>query len=345
MNNTNNTNMNESKKNYYKGIYNDIFQRSKEYFQSNNIKSMVLGISGGIDSALTAVLASEIGYNMGIPLIGVSMPASTNKDDENLSAELSMKLCDNADTFNIQNLYNIFSHSINSFIGIDDKNIKVIPEGNIKARIRMMILYHIAWMYSGIVLDTDNKTEFLTGFWTRHGDDGDFGFFAQLYKHEIYEFADYLIGVYTDKCKELLIPDINPNTSMNDLINQLSPDKKVIYDKYLNYIMALSTARKLVPTDGNGVSKSDLDQIMPGHTYDDVDDILKKYEDYPDMRKVPSLKYEYLIPLYKKYGEDDVNKLLDRVDKTEFKRKHLPLTINLKGTYNGVVGSNEEIYN
>ena len=62
----------------------------------------------------------------------------------------------------------------------DDDMSYRIRKGNIKARIRMMYLYNVAQINKGLVLSTDNYTEYLLGFWTLHGDVGDFGMIQNL---------------------------------------------------------------------------------------------------------------------------------------------------------------------
>jgi len=61
-----------------------------------------------------------------------------------------------------------------------------------KARIRMILLYDLAGGNDGMVLSTDNYTEYLLGFWTLHGDVGDFGMIQSLWKTEVYDMVEWI---------------------------------------------------------------------------------------------------------------------------------------------------------
>ena len=111
------------------------------------------------------------------------------------------------------------------------------------ARMRMIYLYDLAQKNKGMVLSTDNLTEYYLGFWTLHGDVGDFGMIQQLWKTEVYEMTRWL---YETKYKNLRI-----GSSIMSSINK-------------------------APTDGLGISDGDLEQLG-ANTYEKVDDILKRY--------------------------------------------------------------------
>jgi len=217
----------------------------KNYILSSNLKSLVLGISGGIDSALTAALAFDVCKELGIPLIGRSITIETNKPDERYRAELigrsltsDFKEIDLTEPF-----LNLRKFVIEDFENQDitDFGYK-IRQGNIKARVRMIYLYELASRYKGLVLSTDNLTELLVGFWTLHGDVGDYGMIQQLWKTEVYAMSKYMVE------------------------NQLN-------EKQSEALLACVNA---VPTDGLGISNSDLDQLK-ATSYEEVDNILIDY--------------------------------------------------------------------
>lgn len=196
------------------------------------LKSLVLGISGGIDSALCAALARPVCDKLGIDLIGRSIPITTNTSDEKERAEAIGKVfCTNFDEVwkgeeSFQELWDLVK-----FEGwaVEDPKEK-IRKGNIKARIRMIYLYDLAQINNGLVLSTDNYTELLLGFWTLHGDVGDYGMLQNLWKTEVYEMAEYLVSTLT-------------------------------YEPQANSLYSCITCQA---TDGLGISKTDLDQILPG---------------------------------------------------------------------------------
>jgi NAD+ synthetase len=119
-----------------------------------------------------------------------------------------------------------------------------IRAGNIKARIRMIIMYNKAAQLKGLVLSTDNYTEYMLGFWTIHGDHADYGMIQNMWKTEIYTLAYFMALEFkhTDAIKERI---------MLEAINA-------------------------VPTDGLGITASDCEQFGVA-TYDEVDRILKEW--------------------------------------------------------------------
>lgn len=219
----------------------------QQYCERNNIKSLVLGISGGIDSTLTAAIAKLVADAVDIPLYGVSMPTVTNASEEKRAANMvGNAFCDAFAAQPINQLYDTTEtvlRSVMKNLSYSQESTK-IAKGNIKARIRMMTLYHIASMTGGIVLDTDNATEHFTGFFTVHGDEGDIGVLRALNKSAIFKFADWMI-------------------EQTELFSE-------------EQINALKASRALNPTDGNGVG-CDLDQFgLP--TYEEVDKVVSGEE-------------------------------------------------------------------
>lgn len=280
-----------------KNLFESLVICTKNYLEQNNIKSMVLGISGGIDSTVVAVICNEINKrNPELKLIGVSLPSNTNEDPEIKTAKLvGESFCN---IFQIQPIQGMFDYFIKNSSGIQKQT--PLANGNIKARLRMIYLYNIAGLNKGIVMSTGNLTETYTGFWTIHGDEGDLGPIETLYKHQVYKLADWMI-------KNL----------------DLSDGQKE----------AVKESMKLIPTDGNGVmAGGDLAQIAPGHTYNEVDRILNNII---NVRKVCGKDWDQHLDEFigirvvkDLYGEDTVMKLVERIKRSEFKRKHRPLVIN-----------------
>lgn len=229
----------------YERMENNILKLTKEYISSHGIKSLILGLSGGIDSALVAVLASKVE----IPLIGFGLPIHSNWEEEKRANNIGKAFCSE---YCISSLSEWFTDSA-SRMGILGKEgyRYAIARGNLKARLRMIKLYDEAYHRGGMVLSTDNLTEYLLGFWTLHGDVGDFGMIQQLWKTEVYGLSTYL------------------NMSMRN---------KIQFDSFKACIDAM-------PTDGLGITESDFDQIFPDynrnchpyHNYKIVDSRLKDH--------------------------------------------------------------------
>ena len=263
----------------------EIFLES--YINKNGLKSIVCGISGGIDSTVSAIIASNVCKKVGIPFIGRSLPCSTNKKEETVSANLVGKaFCDDFKEVNISEECQKLIYELE----LNEGDMSRLQEGNIKARVRMIYLRHLASIHNGIVLDNDNFTEWNLGFWTVGGDspmDLNIGL-HYLWKTEVYELANFLLE--------------EQNQS----------------DKY----QALLASIELTPTDGNGVSASDCEQFGL-ENYEQVDDVLKTMY-YSTCTK------ENYIRLIDSYGKTGVDKVISLHKKTEFKRENFPITPTFK---------------
>ena len=159
------------------------------YTIEHNIESLIVGVSGGIDSAVVSTLCASTG----IPTIVVGLPLNSDNTNTGLS-NLQMKFI----TENFTNtrseeidLGNIFNVLKSKFV---DKYPSELGFANSKSRLRMISLYQIAASTSGIVVGTGNKVEdFGVGFYTKYGDGGvDISPIADLYKSEVRELGKYL---------------------------------------------------------------------------------------------------------------------------------------------------------
>ena len=170
-----------------KKVIDHIVHWIKTYVESepSNIKSLVIGVSGGIDSALTSTLCAMTN----IKTILVKIPLSSN--DISLSREHCKTL---QEKFNDVEVYEInLSSTFQQFKIACEKNNYDSQLGfaNSKSRLRMTLLYQIAQSSSGIVIGTGNKVEdFGVGFFTKYGDGGvDISPIADLNKSEVRELA------------------------------------------------------------------------------------------------------------------------------------------------------------
>lgn len=245
----------------YSKVFDTLVNETKKYLEDHNLQAMVLGISGGIDSTVTAAICSEVSKCTDIPLIGRSLPIK-NKDDEfNVSKLVGEAFCTNFQVCNLDEslLYTKVLQTIEHFEG--EGSISKIANGNIQARLRMIYLYNLASIHNGIVISTDNQTEYQLGFWTLHGDVGDFNPLFGLWKTEVYALADWLLQEYSmEHCEHLV------RVSKGEEEPHL-PLK----------VEALKASIALTPTDGLGISNSDLEQIG-AKSYSEVDDILQEFE-------------------------------------------------------------------
>ena len=274
-----------------------------DYIKDNHLQSLVIGVSGGIDSTISCVIASPVCKELNIPLIGRSLPTTTNKSDENNVAVLvGNAFCSD---FKVENISEECQKLIYE-LELKEGKMTRLQEGNIKARVRMIYLRHLASIHKGVVLDNDNFTEWNLGFWTVGGDspmDINLGL-HYLWKTEIYELANYLkIGCLCNR---------------QDYCVSGTGDKNgdIKYD-------AIHASMKLTPTDGNGISNSDCEQFGLDN-YEQVDDVLKTMY-YPRLDENGMANSNEFIRLIDSYNEQGVDKVMLLHQNTAYKRKELPI--------------------
>ncbi len=152
----------------------------KQQVKNSGAKGIVMGLSGGIDSAVVAALCKEaVGKNK---LFMLFMPCNSDpqdlKDAKLVARELGLKL----KLVDLSKVYNNF--------------IKALPvtgslaRGNLKPRLRMSALYYFANKLNYLVCGTGNKSEFMVGYFTKYGDGGvDILPIADLFKHQVRNLA------------------------------------------------------------------------------------------------------------------------------------------------------------
>jgi len=163
----------------------------KSYVENNNITYLVVGVSGGIDSAVVSTLCAETG----LPTILVGMPINSSPENTRLS-DLQISLL-TAKYSNVEGCHIDLSPVFESFKSrkaFDKMFTSELGFANTKSRLRMISLYQIAASVNGIVIGTGNKVEdFGVGFYTKYGDGGvDISPIADLYKSEVTEPTDGL---------------------------------------------------------------------------------------------------------------------------------------------------------
>tara|TARA_B100000035_G_scaffold315077_1_gene333791 strand:+ start:2044 stop:2790 length:747 start_codon:yes stop_codon:yes gene_type:complete len=156
----------------------------------NPAKSLVVGVSGGIDSALTSTLSSMTG----LKTVAISMPINTSSGTHDLGQVHGKWLKGNYNntTFITIDLTAIYEQFNSVMINSNQKS--DLGFANSKSRLRMITLYQVAAAQNGIVVGTGNKVEdFGVGFYTKYGDGGvDISPIADLMKSEVKSLASTL---------------------------------------------------------------------------------------------------------------------------------------------------------
>jgi NAD+ synthetase len=296
----------------YEKVFITMVTQTKQYLEDNNLFAMILGISGGLDSTVTAAICHEVeNRNPDIKFIGINLPCTSNNQDENDSAEMCMKAFCKENHYYTENLQK--EYMLMKATCAQRHIMTTIGAGNIKARLRMITLYNEANYFSGCVMDTDNLTEHYLGFFTIHGDVGDYNPIGGLWKHEVYGLAKWIREYYHKKFMDPIGPKVDVET----------------ITKYSKMVDALDAAIGITPTDGNGVKAGgDMAQIAPAfvddvnvNAYKKVDKIIKTYL---EQRYLPGA----IENLYEEFGQETVDGVINRIKRTQFKRDKLPVVID-----------------
>jgi len=160
-----------------------------DYFEKLGFTKAVIGLSGGIDSALVLYLAAKaLGAQNVRSLLMPSEFSSTHSIDD--SVALSENLGTEYEILSIENLFANFRNDLKPVFGNLPFN---IAEENIQARIRGVLLMAVSNKFGNILLNTSNKSECAVGYSTIYGDmNGGLSVIADLYKTEVYELVNWI---------------------------------------------------------------------------------------------------------------------------------------------------------
>ena len=161
----------------------------RDYFAKTSLKSSIIGLSGGIDSAICLCLAVEALGNENVRAL--LMPSRYSSDHSVKDAvALANTLKVHYDIINIEKPFNAFEEELAPLF--EGKN-KDVTEENIQARIRAILLMAVSNKYGCILLNTSNKSEAAVGYGTLYGDmAGGLSVIGDVYKTDVYRLADFI---------------------------------------------------------------------------------------------------------------------------------------------------------
>ncbi len=219
----------------------------KEYFRKSNLEpNVVLGLSGGIDSAVVCALACEaLGADR---VTAITMPSTFSSegsvtDSERLAENLGVNLIN----LSIERIVDQFTDSLSPIFQDSPFN---VAEENLQSRIRGTILMAHANKHGEFLLATGNKSEYAVGYATLYGDmNGALAIIGDLYKQEVYELAKWLNESYYGRevIPEVIIQkepsaELRPNQKDSDSL----PDYRVLDDILYRYIELQQHAKKII---------------------------------------------------------------------------------------------------
>ncbi len=197
-----------------KNLYNALLLGLKDYMEKCGFNKALIALSGGIDSAVTCVLAQRALGSQNV--MAVTMPGPYSSKG---SVEDSKKLGDNLDidmrVIDINKIYKSFNDSLEPFFKETKEN---VAEENIQARIRGNLIMALSNKFGHLVLSTGNKSELAVGYCTLYGDmSGGLGVLSDVPKTMVYQLANYI-----NKDKEIIPQNIIDKAPSAEL----KPDQK-----------------------------------------------------------------------------------------------------------------------
>jgi len=261
----------------------------KDYAKKCGFKTALIGLSGGIDSALVTVIASAALGSKNV--FAIAMPSKWNSIDSKIDAEeLAKRLNINFDIISIENLFESFRETLEDSIKL---GIEGVVCENIQSRIRGSLLMALANKNNHLLLSTGNKSELAVGYCTLYGDmNGGLAVIGDLYKTKVFNLCNWIDSQLSNYSRKIY------NLPLNN---------KIIGDKICNKPPSAELSPNQLDTD-----------FLPPYTQLDV--ILKGLiEEKKDLMQLQKEGNEY----------DLISRVILLIKKSEFKRKQAPPILKL----------------
>ena len=261
----------------------------RDYAKKCGFKTALIGLSGGIDSALVSVIATAALGSKNIYC--VSMPSKWNSEHSKSDAkDLARRLKINFNTISIENVMTSFEESF-----IKSLNFKAegITNQNVQSRIRGTLLMALANQEKHLLLSTGNKSELAVGYCTLYGDmNGGLSVIGDLYKTNVFKLCDW---VDSDESKN------------HRKLHKLNTNVKIIGDNI----------RLKAPSAELGPNQLDTDSLPP---YSILDNILKS---------IIEEKKDFKLLVKEGHKKELILQIISLIKKAEFKRKQAPPILKL----------------
>ena len=216
-----------------------------DYVTKNNFKKVLIGISGGIDSALTAAICVDALGSENV--IGVAMPSKYNSDEslddaKALSKNLNMEL----KVIEIEPLVEIFRNTLSSTVV---NKLSQVTDENIQSRVRGNILMGLSNQTGAMVVSTGNKSEMAVGYSTLYGDlAGGYALLKDLYKTKVYDLSNFRNSHSEVTPENIILKEPSAELRPNQIDKDSLPDYEEL-DTILNlYIENDSSSESIIAT-------------------------------------------------------------------------------------------------
>ena len=289
MNKQKNISLNERNISDLESIFDALVLGVKDYAKKCGFKTALIGLSGGIDSALVTVIATAALGSKNV--FSIAMPSKWNSINSKIDAEeLARRLNINFDIISIENLFESFKETLEDSINL---SIEGVVCENIQSRIRGSLLMALANKNNHLLLSTGNKSELAVGYCTLYGDmNGGLAVIGDLYKTKVFKLCNWIDSKLSNQSRKIY------NLPLNN---------KIIGDKICNK----------PPSAELGPNQLDTDFLPP---YTQLDAILKGLiEEKKDLIQLQKEGNKY----------DLISRIIMLIKKSEFKRKQAPPILKL----------------
>ena len=216
-----------------------------DYVSKNNFEKVLVGLSGGIDSALTATIAVDsLGSDN---VIGVALPSKYNTEESLVDARL---LAENLDiefkVIEIEEIVNIFRNTLKE--SVNDELGQTTDE-NIQSRVRGNILMALSNQTGAMVVSTGNKSEMAVGYSTLYGDlAGGFALLKDLYKTEVYNLANFRNSISSVIPQNTIDKEPSAELRPDQFDKDSLPEYELLDEILRMYIEEDSSSEKIIST-------------------------------------------------------------------------------------------------
>jgi NAD+ synthase (glutamine-hydrolysing) len=237
-------------------IHDALVMGIRDYFNKLGFKKAILGLSGGIDSALTLVLAERaLGKENVYAVLLPSQFSSTHSIED--AKKLAENLLVSYDIISIEEVYNSFLNTLSPYFKDLPFN---LTEENIQARARAVILMALSNKFGYILLNTSNKSEAAVGYGTLYGDMcGGLSVLGDIYKTQVYELAHFINSekeiIPSNSILKPPSAELRPNQKDSDSL----PDYAIL-DKILYLYIELRQGPKEITEQG--FDKKLVDRVL-----------------------------------------------------------------------------------